>query len=214
MRPVIIIFAKAPIPGRVKTRLRPPLTPETAAGLYDCLVRDTLELMLRFAGRADVELHTDAETDAWGEYGLARRRQGEGALGAKMLGALARALLEEDRPQAIIVGSDSPALRAEDIEWLLEAQEDVALGPTEDGGYYAIACRALKKDMFAGVSWSTAKTMRETVAAVRACGLSVAIGAPSFDVDTPADLERIMAMGDALPAHTRRFCADLVWPDA
>ena len=214
MRPLIIIFAKAPTPGRVKTRLQPPLTAEKAAELHDCLVRDTLELMLRFGETADVELHTDAETAAWGEYGLTRRLQGEGDLGAKMLRALARALLEEDRPQALIAGSDSPALRTEDIERLFAAEEDVALGPTEDGGYYAIACRVVKKNMFAGVNWSSAKTMRETIAAVRACGLSVAIGPSSFDVDTPADLARLMAIGEELPAHTRRFFEGLVLPGA
>jgi len=212
VRPVLIIFAKAPIPGRVKTRLQPPLTPGRAAELHDCLVRDTLELMLRLGETADVELHTDLETQAWSEYAVTRRLQCEGDLGVKMLRALARALLEEDRPQALIAGTDSPALRVEHIERLLEAEEDVALGPVEDGGYYAIACRTLKKDMFAGVSWSTAKTMRETVAAARACRLSVAIGAPTFDVDTPADLERLLAASNALPPHTRRFCEGLVLP--
>lgn len=210
MRPVIIVFAKAPARGCVKTRLAARLGEERAARLHEAFVADTIE---KARGLADVELHTDVATGAWMEFPVVRRLQCPGDLGARMLAALDTAL-GEGRPQAMILGSDAPSLPAGHLEALLASGADVALGPAEDGGYYAIACRVVKKNMFAGVNWSSAKTMRETIAAVRACGLSVAIGPSSFDVDTPADLARLMAIGEELPAHTRRFFEGLVLPGA
>src|SRR5690348_13092550 len=87
MRPVIIVFAKAPTAGRVKTRLVPPLTPEAAAQLHTALVWDTIESLQQLRG-VDLELHTDIRTDAWTSAGVAQSLQCEGDLGLKMFNAL------------------------------------------------------------------------------------------------------------------------------
>lgn len=120
-----------------------------------------------------------------------------------MLQAL-RTALQAGREQAIIVGTDSPALPLGHIESLLRSGADVALGPADDGGYYAIACRRVCERMFDGVRWSAADTMQRTTAAVRACGLTVEHGEPYWDVDTPEDLQRLLAAHD-LPRHTAQI---------
>ena len=190
MRPVIVLFAKAPLAGRVKTRLSPPLPPELAARLHDAFVRDTLESLHSLDNSADVELHTDIPTDAWGDIAVPRKVQHEGDLGLKMLQALDDAL-KTGRERVMIVGSDSPTLPVSHLELLLRAQDDVALGPTLDGGFYAIACTRVHPRMFDGVRWSAADTLDRTVRAIRACGLTVTQGAAWYDVDTPEDLERL-----------------------
>ena len=198
MPSVIIVFAKAPLPGRVKTRLVPALTPEQAAALHTAFVSDTLE---NAAACGEVELHTDVPADAaWVDCGLPRALQSAGGLGVRMFHALSCAL-GRGCTQAMIVGSDSPTLPAGHIRFLLESPADVALGPSEDGGYYAIACRRLSPKMFDGVEWSGPCALARTVAAAERCGLSVAIGKPWYDVDEPRDLDRLAAE-ERLPRHT------------
>jgi len=206
MWPVIIVFAKAPEPGRVKTRLARVLGEERAAGLHSALVRDALESMGRFAGWADVELHVDIETGAWSEIPVPRALQAPGDLGRKMYEAL-RAGLEAGRPQAVIVGSDAPGVPPAHLESLLASTADVALGPARDGGYYAIACRRVHPRMFDGVEWSRPVTLEQTAEAARACGLQVEIGPEWFDVDSPEDLERLAALPE-LPRHVREWLRD------
>jgi len=185
MAPLVILFAKAPVAGRVKTRLG--LEASRAARLHEAMVRDTLA-MLR-ALDAELELHTDVATDAWAEFAVPRKLQAAGDLGARMLAAL------EAGRQVMIVGSDAPTLPLGHLEWLLASSADVALGPAEDGGYYAISCRRIHQRMFAGVEWSTRRTLEQTVAAAEACGLSVELGPVWFDVDSPEDLARLCAAG-------------------
>jgi rSAM/selenodomain-associated transferase 1 len=204
MRPVIVLFAKAPVPGRVKTRLQPPLTPAQAAVLHTAFVHDALAL-LTGCPDADVELHTDIPTDAWPEWQVPRKLQISGDLGLRMVHALAGAL-QAGRPQAIIVGSDAPTLPAAHLRWLLDATADVALGPCDDGGYYAIACRRAHPRMFEGVEWSTPRALAQTRAAAERCGLTVVLGPSWFDVDESQDLERLLRSG-ALPLYTAVWAA-------
>ena len=203
VRPVIILFAKAPVPGRVKTRLVPPLTAAAAAELHSAFVLDVVERLQQLRDVADLELHTDIPTDAWPLEGVPRRLQYEGDLGLKMFQAL-RDALQRGRSQALIVGSDAPTLPAAHIRALLDSSADVMLGPCDDGGYYAIACRRVDAAMFDGVPWSSPDSLDQTAAAARRCGLTVDFGPRWYDVDTPADLERLA--GDAeLPRRTAKM---------
>ena len=200
LRPVIILFAKAPVPGRVKTRLFPRLSPAEAASLHDALVRDTISSFEALSDCADLELHSDAPVADWGLKGWIMRLQHEGDLGLKMLQALSGALAR-GHERAMIAGSDAPTLPVAHLRALLACDTDVALGPAEDGGYYAIACRRAHPEMFRDVAWASAGTLDQTVAACRRFGLSVGIGPRWWDVDTPHDLERLAQSPD-LPAHT------------
>ena len=202
MQPVIILFAKAPIPGRVKTRLQPPLSPAEAAGLHEAFVWDMIHRLQSFT-RASLELHTDIPTDAWVATGVAQRLQSEGGLQLKMLHALDQAL-RRGHARAIIVGTDAPTLPLAHLEQLLASDADVSLGPTDDGGYYAIACRTTHPAMFDGVTWSGPLTLEHTLRAIERAGLSVELGSRWFDVDEPADLERLAASPD-LPVRKARW---------
>jgi rSAM/selenodomain-associated transferase 1 len=205
LRPVIILFSKAPVPGRVKTRLQPPLSAEQAASLHTAFVWDMIT-RLRSLSATQLELHTDIPTDAWAGAGVAQRIQITGGLELKMLHALQGALAS-GHPRAIIVGSDAPTLPVSHVVALLESRADVALGPTDDGGFYAISCSRTHPDMFQGVEWSCPSTLDQTVRAMKACGLTVEIGPHWFDIDEPEDLEQLVRSPD-LPEHTRRWLED------
>lgn len=189
MRPAIAVFAKAPIAGRVKTRLAVSLGPESAAQLYESMVARLLDRLINAGFAADIELHTDISTDAWKSFNVTRRLQVDGNLGERMKAALS-SLLAEGRPRAMILGGDVPSVPLSHLQNLLALDADVAFGPADDGGYYAIACRRIAEAMFDGVAWSTSSALAGTRAACEQAGLTVAMGEPWFDIDTPADLGR------------------------
>jgi uncharacterized protein len=186
--PLVIVFAKAPQPGKVKTRLG--LEPAVAASVHAEFVRRTLQIVCAFSGEAELELCLDAPCTAWSEFEIRRSLQHEGDLGVRIYAALARGLAA-GHPNVIILGSDSPTLPPEHIRFLLTSNADVALGPTRDGGYYGIACRKIMPNMFDAVRWSTGEALADTVGALRRCGLSHVLGREWFDVDTPEDLRQL-----------------------
>jgi uncharacterized protein len=192
MRPAIAVFAKAPVAGRVKTRLAAAVGPEEAARLQEQMVSTLLQRLTadREGLGADIELHTDTPTDAWISHSVTRQLQVHGDLGARMLHTLSSGLAA-GKPVVLILGGDVPTVPMAHLRTLLAAREDVALGPAEDGGYYAIACRRTHPGMFAGVAWSTPDACEHTAAACRSAGLSVFLGPAWFDIDEPSDLDRI-----------------------
>ena len=189
MQPLIVVFAKAPRPGLVKTRLG--LEPAVAAQLHESFVGDALALARTASDR--VELHTDVETAAWSDLPIPRRLQIDGDLGVRMLAAL----------PALIIGSDAPSLPLAHLTALIATPGDVVLGPAEDGGYWGLLARRRDERMFDGVEWSTQHTREQTIAACEACGLHVALGPEWFDVDEPTDLRRLAARPESLRASTR-----------
>ena len=203
MRPAIILFAKAPVAGKVKTRLQARLGAEATLALHEAFVLDMLDKLLTLSEFADIELHTDTKTDVWRRAKVTGRVQVAGDLGLKMLHALSTALAR-GREQVCIVGSDAPTLPAAHLRALLASPADVALGPCEDGGYYAIACRRTHAAMFYGVQWSSAGALWQTEGAARACGVTVERGPSWYDVDRPEDLSRLQQDAN-LPARVRRW---------
>ena len=115
------------------------------------------------------------------------------------------AALAEGRPAAMLMGADSPGLPASHMRACLASTADVTLGPTADGGYYAIATRRTHPEMFAGVPWSTGQALKATRAACERCGLSTALGEEYFDVDEPGDLARLTRT-----AHLPRYTAEWI----
>jgi rSAM/selenodomain-associated transferase 1 len=205
LQPVIILFAKAPVPGNVKTRLQPPLSPHSAAALHEAFVWDMIQRLQPFTG-ASLELHTDIPTDAWATAGVAQRLQYGDGLQLKMLHALDQAL-RRGHPRAIILGTDAPTLPIGHIEKLLASTADVALGPTDDGGYYAVSASRTHPAMFDDVAWSSPLTLEHTLNALERCGLTVELCPQWFDIDEPADLARLAQSSD-LPPHTTRWFAE------
>jgi hypothetical protein len=200
----VVVFAKAPIPGHVKTRLAPALGAAGAAELHRRLVRRTLRTALA-AGVGPVEIccAPDARhgffADCAAEHGAALTAQGQGDLGARMSRAFDRAA------PAVLVGCDCPVLTAEDIAAAARALDraDVVLAPAEDGGYVLIALRAPAPGVFAGIQWGTSDVLLRTRERIAALGLSVEELPPRWDVDRPADLDRVAALDAALLAGLR-----------
>lgn len=191
MFPVIMLFAEAPVPGNVKTGLQPVLSPTESAELHLSFVGDVLEWLDGFKTLADIELHTDVVTDAWRDFPYRRVLLAHGDLGYRMLCA-AEAAFAQGRQQVLILGSGTPNLPLGHLQELLQSTADVALGPTDDGGYYAISLRKIHPALFAGVEWSTANSLRQTIGSAEYLGLSVEVGKEWFDVDSPADLVRLI----------------------
>ncbi len=200
LRPLLILFAKAPSVGRVKTRLCPPLTLLEATDLHSALVIDLIHTLLALGRSVDLELSTDVPTDAWPALALTRSVQIEGGLGARLFHALEQGL-SAGREIVMVLGSDSPGLPHAHITELLRSSADVTLGPTRDGGFFAIACRAVRQGMFSGVRWSSEWTLADVVRQTSVCGLTVGLGPPWFDVDVEADLLRLLDMPE-LPQNT------------
>ena len=193
MPPLIVVFAKAPRPGFVKTRLG--LEPSAAASLYSEFVNQTLQTIWNLRDEAELELSLDIPCTAWAEFSIRRTVQHYGDLGVRLYFALDGGLAV-GHPTVVILGSDSPTLPVHHIRWLLRCDADVALGPTLDGGYYGIACRKISPAMFDGVRWSSVNALQDTTAAVERCRMSYELGPEWFDVDTPDDLRRMRPVMD------------------
>ncbi|MBI3696872.1 MAG: TIGR04282 family arsenosugar biosynthesis glycosyltransferase [Acidobacteria bacterium] len=206
MKPAIALFARAPLPGQVKTRLVGRWTPEQVADLYRAFVLDMWEMLGAFAPASELFLYADAGCAEWRALAGAQARLQQGAgLGQRMLHCFDELHAAGFGP-LLIVGSDSPALSANLLApWTaLLAQSPALLGPAEDGGYYAIGCRQPHPRMFEGVEWSSPRTLSQTAAALQRCGLPPAYLPSHFDVDTPEDLARLRAE-PYLGRHTRRW---------
>ena len=214
--PVVVVMAKQPVPGRTKTRLCPPLTPLEAAELYEALLRDTLDLVsgIRGLGMAVAV----SPRNAVGQIARLAPRDAriiavEGAdIGDCLLGVTEELLLAGFSP-VVAVNSDSPTLPAEYIARAvgLLSTCDVVLGPAEDGGYYLIGVRRRHPGLFADIAWSSPRVAAQTRERAAALGLRV-VELPSwYDVDTPAELERLREELAARPLgvapRTRAFLA-------
>ncbi len=205
----VALFAKAPRPGHVKTRLTTRLSAEEAAEFHRLCALATWRKLQRIAA-ADVFLYCDVRG---AELGLPaapeRLRLQRGAeLGEKIRRCLDE-LLAEGYRKALVVGSDSPTVPAANIAAAAAQLDrcDVVLGPCADGGFYLIGARKTDVRMFAGVVWSGETTRAQTVRALHAAGLSVARTGAWYDVDEPGDLDRLRSDPHLPPALRRWFAS-------
>ena len=195
----LIVFAKAPVPGQVKTRLAPALDGEMAALLHTALVERALDTAQR-SGIGEIELccapdttHSFFETCA-DDFDVMLTEQGEGNLGDRMLRALQHALTECEA--AIVIGSDCPALTARHLKEAAAALEahDAVLTPAEDGGYVLIGATRTDARMFDDVEWSSGKVLEQQRRNFTARGFHWHEMATLWDVDRPEDLARLKAL--------------------
>jgi uncharacterized protein len=185
---VVIVFARAPLAGRVKTRLIPRLGAAGAARLQERLVRATL----RTASGGAVQLHVTRWHRFFGSLHVEVHRQRGHDLGNRMHHAL-RAALRRHR-SAVLIGADCPALTAADLRRavrLLQGGADVVLAPAEDGGYALIAARRISAPVFANVEWGGANALAQTIRNLERARLKYRLLRTVWDVDRPEDLERL-----------------------
>jgi rSAM/selenodomain-associated transferase 1 len=183
----IVIFAKQPVAGDVKTRLIPALGAEgaakTARRMLDWTVRQALETGLR------VELCGDPDAASWykPKPGLDLTAQGRGELGERLARA-ARCVLAAG--PVLLVGSDCPELGAVALRAAAErlSTDDAVIYPARDGGYVLIGLRRFHPSLFTGIAWSTSAVAAQTIARIEALGWRLHIGETLRDVDEPDDL--------------------------
>lgn len=202
----VMMFAKAPVEGRVKTRLHPPLTLAQAASLHAAFLKDLTQTLTDWAGRtgASWSLHGagDLAHDAFAKIHATGvelvPQQGQG-LGDRLARATRWARGAGAR-EVVIIGSDSPTLQAEHLTMAAEAARggDVALGPSFDGGYYVIGLPAEHDAIFEGVAWSDPRTCHSQTARIRELELSVRRLPFWYDVDT---IEDVQLLADHLSDH-------------
>lgn len=200
MRGTVIIFVKAPVVGRVKTRLGAEIGMGRAAALFRVLTQRTLAESMKGDWRTVL-----AVDPPWAAHGSAqfwpprveRMPQGGGDLGARMK----RAFKEAPLGPAVIIGADAPGLRARHLRQAFAALQgaDAVFGPAEDGGYWLIGLnrRRAAPDLFKSVRWSTKHALNETVQTLPS-NFHVGMIEMLSDVDLADDLA---AIGPAASAH-------------
>lgn len=207
----ISIICKTPEPGKSKTRLSPPLSPEQCASISECFIRDlaqnvqTLCEKRGFTGYA-VYTPVGSEDKLRGlipeSFGLIPQRDGD--LGARLLQGT-NDILAKGHDAAFILSSDSPTLPMDVLEEAIDrlfAQDCVVLGPAIDGGYTFIGLTHAHERLFEEMPWSTDQVYRLTVERAGEIDLPVFSASEWYDVDEASTLELLQSelRGDALPA--------------
>jgi rSAM/selenodomain-associated transferase 1 len=223
--PAVIVMCKAPRAGEAKTRLAAVLSDAGAAALAACFFVDACacalaaadELVVAYApadGRAPLEELLRGR-DAGGHVArvlwLAQRGRD---LGERLTSAVARAFDAGLGPVAVL-GTDSPTLPpayvARALFALAREEADAALGPAADGGYYLVGLARPAPELFRRVEWSTPRAYAQTAANAARLGLRLLELPPWYDVDTPADLERLRAELSADGPARRRAPETYAW---
>lgn len=210
----IILMAKQPQAGRTKTRLCPPFTLESAALLYEAMLRDTLALVGNLVG---VQIAVAVSPpDSLGYFHqitppgtLLISVEGD-TIGVCLDRSLSM-LLERGYRKALALNTDGPSVPHEYLEQAVRMldENDLAVGPGEDGGYYLVGMKQPYHSIFEDIPWSTGEVLARTLAQAERLGLRTALTPPWYDVDSPPDVQRLLAELPRLPAeslaHTRRF---------
>src|SRR6266446_5146744 len=199
---VLVIMAKAPRPGEVKTRLTPSLTPAAVTAFYCCLLDDTLALA-RSLSDVEVaimcpdsdlnELIQLAGTQLANNEARVVAQKGEG-LAAGLTSVFAH-FAEGHQRRVIAFNSDSPHLPRSVLEDAFEtlAAHDVVVGPTHDGGYYLVGAKSSHPTLFAHDGMGTSSALERLLSRVRALELSLGFVDPFYDIDVSDDLTRLAA---------------------
>ncbi len=210
-RGTLVIMAKAPRPGLVKTRLTRNLPVETVTELYRCLLDDTLALAQSLRG-VKVAIMCPASdvgelTQFAGRSASVVAQQGEG-LAAGLASVFAH-FAANGRESVIAFNSDSPHLPAAVLANAFEmlSAHDLVVGPTLDGGYYLVGAKAVHVQLFQGDRMGTNNALDSLLARARGLELSVGLTDPFYDIDVESDLTRLVAELQIAPARAPRTAA-------
>ncbi len=193
---VLLVFTRAPVPGRVKSRLIPRLGERGAAELYKTLLRRTLRTA-RESTIGPIQLWVTPDTEHPAirslskEFDTSLHVQTGATLGERMYFALAAAL--KDYKNALLIGCDCPGLTGavlDDACNRLNGDSQVVLGPADDGGYYLIGAGHAHKALFTGIQWGTCSVLPETRERLRKLNLRWSELEQQRDLDLPEDLDR------------------------
>jgi len=208
----LIVVAKRPTPGKTKTRLSPPLTPQLASALYECFLFDTLDQMRQVCEAQHVIAYLD-EPDYFQrlapDFELIPQQGND--LGERLDRALT-SYLWRGYERAVIMDSDSPTLPSVYLSLAFDALADgadVTVGPCDDGGYYLIGIKKPEPRLLREVKMSTPTVAADTIALAEEEGLRVNLLPTWYDVDDASSLLRLMREVEnpdlGVATHTRKF---------
>jgi len=188
----LILFAKDPVAGQVKTRLSSLLDNSTTLNLYHHFLSDSIEKVCSVA-EADrfIGIASNSQTGYFED--VSRRRsvqlfvQEGDNLGERMRRAF-EDRFKEGYERVVIIGADSPTLPTAYIEQALQSKKEVVIGPSTDGGYYLIGMQGKVTDVFEGVSWGTDQVLSETLDVLKGQRAEAELLPVWYDVDLPEDL--------------------------
>jgi len=213
LKKALLVFAKRPLPGKVKTRLVPPLSPEQASDLYRCMLGDVLAMVASFPDLSLYLFHEDIEgaREYFAEIalGIVSLPQEGKDLGERMAEAF-RVVFAMGHGVAVIIGTDAPDLPPAYIKEALSRLESgksgAVFGPCEDGGYYLLGMTRLHCALFRDLPWSSGTVLQESLKRAEEAGIEVSLLPMWHDVDTAADLERpeLLAEENGAP-RTREY---------
>ena len=190
----VVLFVKAPTPGRVKTRLCPPLSHEQAAELYQSFTKDTIDRLNENPFHCLIAYDPNEEfpTPAWTGFDLPWFPQVGADLGERLQHAFQTAF-DREFSRILALGTDSPGFGIDQISQAFDqlASADVVMGPALDGGYYLIGLAKPCPALFEHIAWSSPEVARQTRERVKQHKLSLAEIASFHDVDTYLDLKNL-----------------------
>ncbi|MDD2899500.1 MAG: TIGR04282 family arsenosugar biosynthesis glycosyltransferase [Desulfuromonadaceae bacterium] len=195
MRKGLIVFAREPIAGKVKTRLAATVGNEVAAKWYETMLQDVLNTTRQLSDVETVVFWACDENSLpllTERYRCRAHYQGSGDLGQRMQTACIE-MFSRGVSICCIIGSDSPDIPLAYIQsayqLLAEQRHDVVVGPSSDGGYYLLGMKQVYPQLFRNISWSTSDVLRQSLEAARTAGLTVALLPEWHDIDTYEDLQ-------------------------
>lgn len=220
MSQAIVIFIKAPEPGKVKTRLCPPLSPEQAAQLYISLAQDTWNSANRVSGVEVLAAYEPGDTANnlhWLAAGnpVSHFRQKGRDLGERLIHAFETAFHKGAR-KVIVIGSDAPLLSREIMEQAFFDldRNELILGPAKDGGYYLMGLKKPELDLFRDIPWSTDKVFEETMRRAEKLKLKTGLLPKLSDIDVFSDIlnltQEIKSRPSGLCPNTRHLLRSLL----
>jgi rSAM/selenodomain-associated transferase 1 len=222
LKEALVVMAKAPREGEIKTRLSGALSPEEVRRLYVAFLGDTFALMedvkderenLALALCYTPEGEEEAFEEVEREGSLMILQRGE-SLGERLTNCFAD-LFALGFESIVVIGADSPTLPGEyvfDAFECFETDDDVVIGPTEDGGYYLVGMRKLHGRIFEDIPWGTGGALNATIERAREAELNLVLLPEWRDVDTPEDFQRLkreLEENTQTAKFTRRFLKEL-----
>lgn len=199
----VLLFVKLPEPGKVKSRLARDIGGERALRLYECMVRDTLDMLhgakIPFRIVFDPPQASEAMRKWLGKSHSFQPQTGDD-LGERMESAF-QAVFDEGAREAVLIGSDIPGLTASLVSEAFGAfgRHDAVIGPANDGGYYLIGFRnsSFTRSIFHAMPWSTGSVFQETLERLRNSARKVFVLPECIDVDTRDDLRTLLSRQSA-----------------
>lgn len=218
---LLVLMAKRPVPGETKTRLTPPLSGQEAAELYDAFLQDKVAQMRRVSGVTCAIAYYPPDSRAYfsilaPDFILIRQ---QGNMLAERLANVVIGAFSEGYGKVMAIDGDTPHLPTEYLQsgiLTLEGNsKDIVIGPSEDGGYYAVGLKQPHRALF-NVEMSTAHVSRDTMAQAEEAGLTVQLLPEWWDIDELPDLRRLrgwLGKGEhpdgCVPAATQKFLSAL-----